>query len=62
MNMTLIEFLKEFDKDNSIILLEGKRNVIDEDKEKLKALGRLLASRTKRLLFRSGNAEGSEDL
>jgi hypothetical protein len=62
MNMTLIEFLKEFDKDNSIILLEGKRNVIDEDKEKLKALGRLLASRTKRMLFRSGNAEGSDQL
>jgi len=60
--MTLREFIKEFDKDNSIVLLEGKRNVIDEDKEKLTALGRLLASRTKKMLFRSGNAAGSDQL
>jgi len=60
--MTLREFIKEFDKDNSIVLLEGKRNVIDEDKEKLTALGSLLASRTKKMLFRSGNAAGSDQL
>jgi hypothetical protein len=60
--MTLKEFIKQFDKDNSIVLLEGKRNVLEADKEKLTALGRLLASRTVRMTFRSGNAEGSDQL
>ena len=58
--MTLNEFIDQFDKSNSIVLLEGKRNVIDADKEKLTALGRLLATKTKRMLFRSGNADGSD--
>lgn len=53
---------KTFDKPNSIILLEGKRNVLEADEEKLTALGRLLASTTKSRLFRSGNAEGSDQL
>lgn len=60
--MTLNEFIDQFDKSNSIVLLEGKRNVIDADKEKLTALGRLLATKTKRMLFRSGNADGSDQL
>ena len=58
--MTLKEFIKKFDKPNSIVLLEGKRNVIDADKQKLTARGSLLASKTKRMIFRSGNAEGSD--
>jgi hypothetical protein len=60
--MTLKDFIKKFDKDNSIVLLEGKRNVLDADKEKLKELGRLLATRTTKMTFRSGNAEGSDQL
>jgi hypothetical protein len=60
--MTLKEFIQMFDKDNSIVLLEGKRNVKVADKEKLTALGRLLASRTTKMIFRSGNAEGSDQL
>ena len=60
--MTLKDFIKKFDKVNSIILLEGKRNVLDADNEKLTALGRLLASRTTKMIFRSGNAEGSDQL
>ncbi len=60
--MTLKEFINKFDIDNSIVLLEGKRNVLNADKEKLKALGRLLATRTTRMTFRSGNAEGSDQL
>jgi hypothetical protein len=58
--MTLKEFITQFDKPHSIVLLEGKRNVLEEDKEKLKALGRLLASRTEKMIFRSGNAEGAD--
>jgi len=60
--MTLKEFIKQFDKPDSIVLLEGKRNVLEADKEKLTALGRLLATTTKNIIFRSGNAEGSDQL
>ena len=60
--MTLKEFIKQFDKPNSIVLLEGKRKVLEADKEKLTALGKLLASKTKNMTFRSGNAEGSDQL
>jgi hypothetical protein len=60
--MTLQEFIKQFDKPNSIVLLEGKRNVLEPDKERLTALGKLLASKTKSMIFRSGNAEGSDQL
>lgn len=60
--MTLKEFIKQFDKPNSIVLLEGKRNVLEADKEKLVSLGMLLASWSKSMIFRSGNAEGSDQL
>ena len=59
-NMTLSNFLQNYDLPHSIVLLEGKRNVKEEDKEKLTALGELLATRTQNMLFRSGNAEGSD--
>ncbi|MBK8644919.1 MAG: hypothetical protein IPN15_22710 [Saprospiraceae bacterium] len=58
--MTLKEFISKFDKDNSVIPLEGKRNVLDRDKGKLRSLGKLLALNTTRMNFRSGNAEGSD--
>ena len=58
--MTLKQFLKKYDKKNSIVLLEGKRNVKEEDVEKLILLGKTLASLSKRMIFRSGNAEGSD--
>jgi hypothetical protein len=60
--MTLSEFIEQFDNENSIVLLEGKRNVLDADKEKLTVLGKLLASKTSKITFRSGNAEGSDYL
>lgn len=58
--MTLKEFIKQFDNENAIVLLEGKRNVLVEDQEKLFALGKLLASRTEKMTFRSGNADGAD--
>lgn len=58
--MTLKDFIKQFDKDNSIVLLEGKRNVLDADKEKLVSRGKLLASTTSKMIFRSGNADGAD--
>lgn len=58
--MTLKEFIKQFDAVDSIVLLEGKRNVLEADKEKLVALGELLASKTSKMIFRSGNATGAD--
>lgn len=58
--MTLKDFINQYDKDNSIILLEGKRDVLESDKEKLVKLGELLASKTHKILFRSGNADGAD--
>lgn len=58
--MKLNEFIEQYDIDGSIVLLEGKREVLEFDKDKLKALGLLLASKTKKMIFRSGNAEGAD--
>ena len=58
--MTLQEFISKYDNENSVILLEGKRNVLESDKEKLFALGKLLASKSSKMIFRSGNAEGAD--
>lgn len=61
-NMTFSEFISRFDHENSIVLLEGKRNVLPADTEKLIALGRLLATSTRLMIFRSGNAAGADQL
>ncbi len=58
--MTLEDFISQYDKDNSIVLLEGKRNVLEADKENLVSLGKLLASTTSKMMFRSGNADGAD--
>ena len=60
--MTLKEFIDKYDFPGAVVLLEGKREIKDEDKEKLIALGRLLAASTTNMVFRSGNAEGADDL
>lgn len=53
-------FIDHYDNPNSVVLLEGKRDVKEQDKEKLVTLGRILASSSKHIKFRSGNAEGSD--
>jgi hypothetical protein len=58
--MTLKEFIEKNDTAGSIVLLEGKRNVVEDDKIKLTQLGSLLAAKTTKMLFRSGNAEGAD--
>jgi hypothetical protein len=58
--MTLPDFISQYDFPGSIVLLEGKRNVREEDVEKMKALGKLLATHTLHIKFRSGNAPGSD--
>lgn len=54
------EFICKYDYEGSIVLLEGKRQVNAHDINKLYELGRILASETKHILFRSGNASGSD--
>ena len=44
-----------------MILLEGKRRIGERNREKLIALDRLLALKTKKMRFRSGNADGADD-
>jgi hypothetical protein len=58
--MTLAEFTTQFNSKNSIILLEGKRNVLELEKEKLIQLGNLLATHLPLATFRSGNAAGAD--
>lgn len=58
--MTLTEFILLYDFPGAIVLLEGKRNVIDTDKRQLIKLGYVLATRTTHILFRSGNASGAD--
>jgi len=58
--MTLKEFIAGYDYEGSVVLLEGKRLVKEADKPKLEALGRLLASSTSKMIFRSGNASGAD--
>lgn len=45
---------------NGIILLEGKRNIYEEDKIKLIQIGKLLTEKMPNATFRSGNADGSD--
>ena len=59
--MNLKSFLKKFDTPNSIVLLEGKRDVVAGDAEKMRALGKLLTEKSTHILFRSGNAKGADD-
>jgi hypothetical protein len=58
---SLNKFINLYDKPGSVVLLEGKRKVLDEDKTKLEALGALLCSKTKHILFRSGNTQGADE-
>lgn len=58
--MTLAEFITQFNSKSTIILLEGKRNVLESDMEKLIQFGQLLATHLPLVTFRSGNAEGAD--
>jgi hypothetical protein len=53
-------FIEQFDVVNSIVLLEGKRLVLEDDKSRLMELGKLLAQCTQNIIFRSGNAPGAD--
>lgn len=55
-------FIGTYDFVGAVVLLEGKRAVKEEDMELLISLGKLVASETKHILFRSGNAPGADEL
>jgi len=59
--MTFKDFIKQYDKEGAVVLLEGKRGVLETDRPKLIQLGKMLAVKTKHMLFRSGNASGSDE-
>jgi hypothetical protein len=61
-NPSFIVFLQTYDHPNSIILLEGKRLVVEEDRRLLTALGEMLCRTMKHATFRSGNAPGADEL
>jgi hypothetical protein len=58
--MSFDEFAAKYDIAGAVVLLEGKREVREADKDALVAVGRLLASNTQHMVFRSGNAPGSD--
>jgi hypothetical protein len=62
MTMDLQTFIQRFDTPGSVVLLEGNREVHQEDAAKLEAMAKLLAQRTRHMIFRSGNAEGADAL
>lgn len=56
------EFIENFDKEGFVIVLAGKRKVLPADEDSIFNLGQLLAKSTKHARFRSGNAEGADEL
>lgn len=54
------EFIELATNKSIVVLLEGRRNVLTEDRSKLVSLGKMLAERLPLATFRSGNAEGSD--
>jgi len=58
--MKIIDFVSLYDKPTSIVLLEGKREVVSDDCEKIRLIGARLATLTRHIIFRSGNATGAD--
>jgi hypothetical protein len=60
--MTLTEFINGYDREGVVVLLEGKREVLEVDRPRLVEIGRTLTTNTRHMRFRSGNAGGSDEL
>jgi hypothetical protein len=58
--MNFNEFISKYDFEGSVVLLEGKRDVKENEKAKLVELGIKLAENSKHLIARSGNADGAD--
>ena len=61
-NLSLVDFIRLLDEENSIVLLVGKRDVMEADKPELVRLGEVLTQKTNNIIFRSGNADGADQL
>jgi hypothetical protein len=59
--MTYSQFIEKYQDQKCVILLEGKRNVLPEDENKLIALAKKLAMDLPIATFRSGNAGGADE-
>jgi hypothetical protein len=60
--MTLDGFIEKYHHEDVVILLEGKRDVKSIDKVLLKEIGSRLAKELPHAQFRSGNANGADEL
>lgn len=58
--MKFEEFINKYDFEGSIVLLEGKRYVLESEKDNLIAFGYKIAKQSKHLKVRSGNADGAD--
>lgn len=56
------EYVKHLNKKNSIVLIEGKRKLKEEDKISILKLGKQLAEDFPDIIFRTGNAKGADEL
>lgn len=59
--MNLKAFLDQYNHNNVVILLEGKRNVPDNESMALQEVSKLLAKELPLAHFRSGNAKGADE-
>ncbi|MBE2205812.1 MAG: hypothetical protein IAE94_15890 [Chthoniobacterales bacterium] len=60
--MMLANFLNKVEQiERPVVLLEGRRKISAAEFDAAEALGRLLATRLPHAVFRSGNAEGSDE-
>jgi hypothetical protein len=60
--MTFESFIENYDQENTVLLLAGKRDVHEHAQAKLIQLGEMIASNSKKLIFRTGNAAGADAL
>lgn len=59
--MELSRFIELYDNPQTVVLLEGKRVVAPNDKQRIAELGHILSHNTKHIVFRSGNADGADN-
>ena len=55
-------YIKHLNKKNSVVLIEGKRKVKQEDRIIIPKLGEQLAKDFPDIIFRTGNAKGADEL
>ncbi len=59
--MNFKDFVKYYDRPGIVVVLEGKRIVLEDDKPRLLELSKLLAENTQHIIYRSGNASGADN-